>query len=170
MSNQLVHVFEKAGLGTAPFQVVGYAYQSIGGGGVAGPAIVNGVPNFASCNYCHTVICDIFIIRGSDGKTFRVGSDCVRKTGDKGIIDEVKRIANRERTKRSNDKKQTIINSAKILFTEKRSKFEVKSHPCAKTSHFFVDKTYADYLEFLLTRGGMTGKYRAAKIILESAK
>jgi hypothetical protein len=75
-----LHVFEKAGLGKAPFRCIGYeqrTYQACPGA----PIQVGG-----SCDYCGTGIIDTFILRGSDKKTFKVGSDCVMRTGDAGLI------------------------------------------------------------------------------------
>jgi hypothetical protein len=77
-----VHAFEKAGLGRAPFRCVGFSvekYQACPGA----PIQVGG-----SCAYCGTGIMDTYWIRGSEpgAKTFKVGSDCVRRTGDAGLI------------------------------------------------------------------------------------
>src|SRR5215831_9819973 len=74
----VMHKFEQAGLGKAPFRVVGYTreiYQA-----------VPGDPNCpcqpgAACDYCMTAIVDTFWIRSSDGRRFKVGCDCVYKTG-----------------------------------------------------------------------------------------
>jgi len=75
-----LHVFEKAGLGKAPFRCVGYeriTYQACPGA----PIQPGGC-----CDYCGTGIIDAFTIRGSDGAKFKVGCDCVMRTGDAGLI------------------------------------------------------------------------------------
>jgi predicted dehydrogenase len=75
-----MHVFERANLGKAPFQVFGM-YESVF---VACP----GAPRQPGtcCDFCGTGIMDVFAVRGADGCTFKVGSSCIDKTGDKGLI------------------------------------------------------------------------------------
>lgn len=89
-----MHVFERAGLGTAPFRVSGYreiVFQAYPGA----PTQAGG-----SCDYCGTGIRYACLIKGRDGHEFKVGSDCVAKTGDAGLIKAYKnhpdvRAANR---------------------------------------------------------------------------
>jgi hypothetical protein len=74
------HCFERKGLGTAPFRVIGFSvskYQPI----PDAPALPG-----SSCDYCGMAIMLVCHIRGVDGKAFKVGSDCVNKTGDDGLI------------------------------------------------------------------------------------
>lgn len=81
-----IHVFEKAGLGKAPFHVSGFhvsKYQAC-----PGAPIQCGT----SCDYCGTGIMNVFEIKDSNGKGFKVGCDCVAKTGDAGLMGGVKRI------------------------------------------------------------------------------
>lgn len=59
-----LHPFERAGLGKAPFRL---AYLAIGG---------------SCCDYCGTGIVRQFWVQGADGSTFKVGCECVRKTGE----------------------------------------------------------------------------------------
>lgn len=74
-----MHVFERAGLGRAPFRVVGY-YESC----ITHP---DGTTQASgNCIYCGTGIRWCCVIQSSDGNSFVVGSDCVNKTGDAGLI------------------------------------------------------------------------------------
>jgi hypothetical protein len=78
------HCFEAAGLGIPPFSVSGFekrVYQAC-----PGAAVQPG----ASCAYCGTGIIYCCVIKDAHGKTFVVGSDCVQKTGDAGIIRQYK--------------------------------------------------------------------------------
>lgn len=87
-----IHKFEEAGLGKAPFQVVGVHEER-------GPKVTyidgirceSGAPGqpVGTCDYCGTGIADCYEIRSSDGKEFVVGSDCVAKTGDAGLKTKV---------------------------------------------------------------------------------
>lgn len=68
------HIFEASGLGLYPFKLVDY-YQTVSG---------------TSCDYCLTFIKNVFVVKSQDGNTFKVGCDCVAKTGDKGLVDQIK--------------------------------------------------------------------------------
>jgi hypothetical protein len=80
-----MHVFERAGLGKAPFRCVGYSENFIthpdGSTQAAG-----------SCDYCGTGIRHQCQIRSRDGRLFKVGSDCVAKTGDAGLLRSYKTL------------------------------------------------------------------------------
>jgi hypothetical protein len=81
------HQFERVGLGKAPFRVTGYAkhaYQAIPGD----PSCP--VQAGTSCHYCGTGCMYVANIESADGKKFHVGMDCVAKTGDGGLLAEIK--------------------------------------------------------------------------------
>jgi len=80
-----IHKFEAAGLGRAPFKVLGCfesKYQACHGAPVQ--------PG-SSCDYCGNGIMQVFRVRGADGREFKVGCDCVLKAGDEGM----RRVVNR---------------------------------------------------------------------------
>ncbi len=97
-----MHIFERAGLGAAPFRCVGFT------------EIVFTMPDGTtkaggSCDYCGTGIRDAYWIMGRDGKKFKVGCDCVEKTGDAGLIRGYKnhpevRAMRRMKTKAKDDR------------------------------------------------------------------
>lgn len=97
-----MHVFERAGLGRAPFRCIGFSEQVIrhpDGTTQAG----------GSCDYCSTGIRYTCHIKAADGRTFKVGSDCVAKTGDAGLIRSYKtlpavRAANRAKAEAKDDR------------------------------------------------------------------
>lgn len=75
-----LHVFERAGLGKAPFRFVNFSvrkYQACQGAPVQ--------PG-ASCDFCGTGIMQCCEILSADGKRFLVGVDCVQRTGDAGLL------------------------------------------------------------------------------------
>jgi len=74
--NESIHAFEKAGLGKAPFACVG-VYD-------------RGRLNWTSCNFCGASIRYEYIIHDADDRAFVVGSECVAKTGDMGLIDSMR--------------------------------------------------------------------------------
>jgi len=73
--NDIIHTFEQAGLGKAPFILDGF-FQ-----GQMLPTPQN--PMTTYCQYCSTGIVNCFRIKSSDNKTFVVGSECVKKTCDR---------------------------------------------------------------------------------------
>ena len=75
-----MHVFEKAGLGKAPFKLIGFSEC------IFKPAPDVPARPGTSCDYCGTGIMTVCHIRGADGKQFKVGCNCVEKTGDAGLI------------------------------------------------------------------------------------
>lgn len=73
------HKFEVAGLGLAPFtfqgmeeKVVRYPDGTTQAGG--------------SCDYCGTGIRYCCHVESADGKRFKVGSECIAKVGDAGLL------------------------------------------------------------------------------------
>ena len=79
-----LHDFERAGLGAAPFRFIGMeekTYQACHGAPVQ--------PG-SSCDYCGTAIRYVCWIKSSDGKQFKVGTDCVHKAGDAGLAKQMK--------------------------------------------------------------------------------
>ena len=73
------HVFEAAGCGVAPFRIVGCREEFI--------TYPDGTTQASGCcSYCGTGIRNVFIVRDANGREFKVGCDCVEKTGDAGLI------------------------------------------------------------------------------------
>jgi hypothetical protein len=93
----MIHKFEEAGLGIAPFKVVGIAT-------IPSPALAEQNPDAynnrlrdipagygcGSCAFCGMPLMNNFLIKSADGHRFSVGCECVRKTGDAGMVDKVK--------------------------------------------------------------------------------
>lgn len=53
-----------------------------------------------TCNYCGQPIMNCYLINSADGHKFAVGCECVRKTGDAGLVNKqkaLKRQADREK-------------------------------------------------------------------------
>jgi hypothetical protein len=95
-----IHCFEKAGLGRAPFRCTDLyslpspslaehnptAYNN------ALAALPRGL-SLGSCAFCGTAIMHNFVIEDATGKRrFVVGSDCVARTGDAGLIKKVRAV------------------------------------------------------------------------------
>ena len=144
------HVFEKAGLGLAPFKVL-RCETRVGpirmpdGTEVGAP----GQP-MGTCDYCGTGIKDCYVIRSKDAKEFIVGCDCVLKAGDAGLkreVDAIKREKNRvkrEAKRQELERKRWIaVNEFKLTVTDAMlAELEEKPHP------MIPGKTLRDYVEF----------------------
>lgn len=94
-----IHVFEKSGLGRAPFRCVGLVSLPSPSLAASNPTAYNNalrdLPrdlSLGSCSYCGTCLMNNFIIQSSDSRRFVVGCDCVTRTGDAGLAKEVKRV------------------------------------------------------------------------------
>lgn len=92
----MVHPFEAAGLGRAPYRCVGMAERTY----QAAPGLP--VQAGGCCKYCSNGIRYAYIIRGSDGVTFDVGCDCVEK-----VDAELYRQTKRARRAFAKDKRET---------------------------------------------------------------
>lgn len=96
MDAETIHKFERAGLGKAPFRYLG-CFEDRGPHRSTDPktGIVTecGSPGqpMGTCEYCGQGIALCCSIVSADGKRFIVGSDCVAKTGDAGLVKLVKR-------------------------------------------------------------------------------
>ena len=104
-----IHVFEAAGLGKAPFKLVGIFELPSKALQEANPDAYNNAlrslplhVGMGTCHFCGHAIMVNCMIQSADGKKFMVGTDCVAKTGDKGLVDKVKM----ERRKQAREKRE----------------------------------------------------------------
>lgn len=92
-----IHCFEKSGLGKAPFRCVGLFSLPSPSLAERNPDAFNNAlrelprgVGCGSCQYCGTAIMHNFLIQSADGMRFVVGSDCVARTGDAGLVKQVR--------------------------------------------------------------------------------
>lgn len=152
--NNLIHTFEQAGLGKAPFIYDGF-FQ-----GKSHPDEFTSSANCTSCAYCSTGIVNCFKIKSADDKEFIVGSECVKKTGDKGMIDLIKRELNRQKAIELDKKWTELKEQIKNRDSEIISKLDGQKHP------WMADKTMFDYADYLARTGAYdTSKKRIFKAL-----
>ncbi len=127
-----IHIFEAADLGKGPFRL---SHVTAEGGG---------------CQYCGTGIVYRFYIKGQDSRVFYVGSDCVMKTGDLGLMRvvelQVKKLQKELREKREAAKLAAIhdrLADPTVIAT-----LSGKPHP----SNYYAGqgKTMKDYVDYLM--------------------
>ncbi len=154
-----IHKFEAAGLGKAPFRYVGNERRIFSIPGVPGSAKPG-----ASCDYCGTAIADCYIIQSSDGKQFKVGSTCVHKTGDRGIIDPVKREEARAKRERKHERDDLRIANATDLLTSK-VKAALAAEPSPIEWRAERGDTKLDWVEWMFKHAGRRGMVEAARVV-----
>lgn len=80
----VIHRFERAGLGKAPFRFTGSVTEKTFQACHGAP-----VQNGSTCDFCGTCIRYEFWVESSDKKTFKVGCDCIHKTEDAGLLRQI---------------------------------------------------------------------------------
>jgi hypothetical protein len=151
------HVFERAGLGLAPYKFIGYSREIF--------QAVPGDPNCpiqpgSSCDYCGQGIMDVFRLRSRDGRTFKVGCDCINKAGDKGLKREIAPAVREQQHKRDDAR----IAAAKALLTDDvKAALSAQPHPYK----FMADRgaTLLDMVTWNMDHAGRAGKIKASRII-----
>lgn len=89
MENTHTHKFTESGLGQAPFTFLGIRENNFDlGDGTSKPG--------GTCDHCWTGIRHEFVIISADGKESVVGSSCINKSGDNGLIEIAKAEKNRK--------------------------------------------------------------------------
>ena len=160
-----VHRFEQAGLGKAPFRFTGEVTEKV--------HVVPGCAPKAgsSCDYCGTCIRYEFWVRSADGKEFKVGCDCIHKTGDRGLIQQISVAERKLRDKknaaakaRKAERLAARIEAAKAKLPEVHGMLASQPHP--NTYYASQGKTQQDYVNWCLENGA--GE-RAAFIIERAA-
>ncbi len=145
-----IHRFEKAGLGKAPFHFTGQVSEKMYCACQGAP-----VRPGSTCDYCGTCIRYEFWVKSSCGKTFKVGCDCIHKTEDAGLIQQISKAERQLRDKKNaavKAKKQERIASrvakAKEVLPSIRGTLASQPHP----SRHFADqgKTLLDYVRWCL--------------------
>jgi hypothetical protein len=108
-----IHCFEAVGLGKAPFRFVAVTER-----------------RGSSCDYCgHDIRWECWV-SDAEGRTFKVGNECIKKSGDEGLIEratlERRRIDREKRRAKALEKqkaeaeKQAAIREAKRAAMAKR--------------------------------------------------
>ena len=158
------HVFERADLGRAPFRCIGvvertgpYRYTDP----KTGITTEVGSPGQAMgcCKFCGQGIRDCFVIKSSDGKTFDVGCECVRKTGDAGLIKVANAAVAKKRREQTAQRGATGRTYLAGLLNE--GKLDGIPHPFPNDR--LPNRTMADYVAWIL-RPNMAGNSKIASV------
>lgn len=160
----VLHRFEKAGLGRAPYKLVEFGRRAY----CAAPGAP--VQPGASCDYCGTAIFETFVLESADGKKFKVGNDCIRRAGDAGLMNVTKRILNKARTEARHQREEERISAAKQAMTIPGVITALKLTPHPYQWARDAGKTGFDFVVWMMTNAGNKGKIAAAKMVERAAK
>lgn len=168
-NESIVHCFEEAGLGKAPFAYEG-CEDTAAEAGPDGMVPIKGMPGAftkpgGTCDYCGHYIVVFCWIRSADGNRFKVGTDCVEKTGDKGLINRVKREVNKRRTEKRHAREAARIAACREYLErdDVRAELRKEAHPvdwCAEKGD-----TREDWADWMMRCSGNRGRLQVARFV-----
>lgn len=170
MEETFVHRFEQAGLGNAPFRLVDVV-RKVGpikmplDGGAWAEVGSPGQP-MGTCAYCGTGIAECCVIESADGRRFEVGNVCVGKTGDAGLKKVVDAKLKELRRSVQTEKDLSRIAAARSLLDENP---EISLVLSSRVHPAIPGKTYLDYVNYIMDRGGRSGRVRVSREIEKAA-
>lgn len=156
------HPFERAGLGKPPYKYGGTEEKVF----KAGPVIKAG----SSCDYCATAIRWCYWFTGSDGKRFKVGSDCALKAFKEAKDMRALRLIETEKSKhekalrKARAEKNIGEGIAWLDQPEVKAVLGKLQHPQPYWAK--EGKSYLDMVEWFLQNAGDSGQQK----ILRAAK
>lgn len=148
-----IHRFEQAGLGEAPFRFTGTVTEKTYCACQGAP-----VQPGSTCDYCGTCIRYEFWVKSADGREFRVGCDCIHKTGDRGLIQQIsaaerklRDLKNAAAKARKQERLAKRIADARAALSSVQGLLSLQRHP----SSYFADqgKTLLDYVQWCFKNG-----------------
>ena len=149
------HKFEVAGLGLPPYRLTGMnenKYVACQGA----PAQPGG-----TCDYCGNSIMFEFWCVSRDGKRFKVGCDCINRSGDEGLIRAYKQSPEMRRKNREARYRKDAVNNDKLgaLLVDYKDKMASWPHPGGfKDRVTGLPLSYLDYFNWMRGHCGAAGK------------
>ena len=157
-----LHVFETAGLGKAPFKYNG-TFEDVGPKDL-GNGLTSGYPGqpMGCCAYCNTSIRYCSQITSADGNVFLVGSECVSKTGDKGlkklVAKDVRARAKAREAVRIEALEERLVNDAELIGW-------LESRPASQQWAADKGQTMMDTILWRMKNSGHAGRLRTVRLI-----
>lgn len=172
-----IHPFEKAGLGLAPFRFVGFStdygphHLVIKGANGLPVEVTVGAPGqpMSSCDYCGQGIGDVYHVKSSDGRSFKVGCDCIRKVGaDKMVANysAVEKEAKKVKNAAAKSRDGARADAASALVFDEGEKNDRVREVLASRPHPTIDGlTLQDYVSFMFSQAGRSGQMKVVRIV-----
>lgn len=151
------HAWEIAGLGSAPYTYIGHTtehFQACPGA----PLQVGG-----SCDFCGQGISEMYRFRSADGRTFKVGSDCVKRAGDAGLVKMISADVRRHASELRAARELARIAAAVALIDTISDRLAALPHPLAWRAA--QGGTMLEWARWMLDHSGHSGKLSVAKAI-----
>lgn len=125
----MIHPFEQAGLGKAPFKCVGVSEKVI---------VIPGVGSKAagSCEYCWTGIRYAYHVRGVDQREFYVGCNCIAKV-DMDLNRQAKRV-------RREYLREKVVAVKRVSAAEKRASIRASRGAALAPHRALLERCFAE--------------------------
>ena len=172
-----IHPWEKAGLGLAPFRFIGFfmdygPHRMIVRGVNGEPVEIEvGSPGqpMSSCDYCGQGIGDVYRVRSSDGREFKVGCDCIAKVdADKTVANytAVEKVAKKAKNDAAKKRDGARADAAAALVFDEGEKNDRVREILASRPHPSLDgRSLQDYVSFMFANAARAGQMRATRIV-----
>jgi hypothetical protein len=150
-----IHAFEAAGLGKAPYRFNGVSVR-VGPMPLPDGSMV-GAPGqpVGTCKFCGTGIKYCFDLTSADGKDFYVGCECIKKSGDRGLLKVVSTFEKQKRQAANEQKRLKKIEKEKELRTEIRELMEKHRAALEALPHpSYPGKTKYDHADYCVRYAG----------------
>jgi hypothetical protein len=154
-----VHKFEQAGLGKAPFRIVG-SFEAVYQACPGAPVQAGG-----TCDYCANGIRYVCRVRSADGREFNVGCDCAMSVGDEGL----RKVAAKVQTKVKRDARHAAEQRklddlrARLADATTRAALAARPHPTAYRAA--KGETLLSWAEWMAQNAGVTGRLEVLALI-----
>lgn len=148
--NNIIHKFEAAGLGNAPYRFVQYDYSTIRG---------------TACDFCGTKIMHIYWIDSADAKRSKVGSECIKSVGDTGLMRVVAAQEKIVRRQKAAEKAKAVQAELITLLADPNVVALLSLRPHPHPYYNSQGKTFLDYAQYFAKYAGDTGRAGMVKTI-----
>jgi hypothetical protein len=181
-----IHVFERHGLGRAPFYFDGFEDTAAHAGpdGMVRVTIHEGpmagvdmlTKPGGSCDLCGTYITFFCWVRDADGKRFKVGSTCLEKYLGKReddpthVLTKAKRAIAKHRTALRNAAADRRIAAAIELMSQADVETALRAEPHPSSWRAEQGDTRLEWCQWMLTNAGRAGKTKVARFVERAAK
>ena len=164
-----MHVFEKHGLGKAPYKFLGVEELrgpiTLADGSQVG---YYGQP-MGCCKYCGTGIAYLFWLESADSKRFYVGSDCIFKSSDAGLKRIIDPIVKAHKAEVAANRSKLLVAMFEDYLKSDPKFFENDKRPHPYSFYASQGKTYGDYNKWIYEHSGFASRAKMARQFLTAA-
>ncbi len=155
-----MHPFEKAGLGKQSYKLLGVTINKHQHTGQPG----------SSCDFCGTAIMYEFWLLSSDGNKFKVGSDCIYRSGDIQLSSTTKVAERKMVNDMRHEKERLIIAQLRTDLDNPAIQAKLTAHPHPIAWRASKGDTLLQWADWMFKYSGNSGKMKVAKAIAKLPK